>query len=154
MMLLNEIQIYTDGGCSPNPGQGGCACILIYNDHRKELSLGFKNSTNSRMEIMAVILALESLKRKDIKITIHADAKYIVDSFNKGWVFNWEQQEFYNRLNSDLWIRLLSIYRTFKQIEFVWIKAHNGNIENEKCDKLVNAKMREGVLEDLGYSLK
>lgn len=147
------VKIYTDGACRPsNPGPGGCACVMIYKGHRKELSLGFLLSTNSRMELMAAIMALESMKKKDIKVVVNADAKYVVDSVNKGWVFGWEKDEFRGRLNADLWKRFLVAYRTFKEIEFVWVKGHNGDTENEKCDKLANAAAGNPTLKDDGYA--
>lgn len=149
------IKIYTDGGCRPtNPGPGGCASVMIYKGKTKEISFGFKNSTNARMELMAVIKALESMKRSDIKIELHADSTYIVDSVNKKWVFKWEKENFAGRTNADLWMRFLVIYRSFKDIEFIWVKAHNGHTENERCDKLATHAAKNPTLDDDGYIKK
>jgi ribonuclease HI len=151
------VNIYTDGACRPsNPGPGGCACIMLYKEHRKEITMAFKESTNSRMELMAVILALESMKKKNVPIRIHADANYIVNSVKKGWLFNWEKENFYGRLNSDLWKRFLKIYRTFTStIDFIWVKGHSGVLENENCDKLANkAATSNSNNIDVGYNKK
>lgn len=149
------IKIYTDGACQPsNPGPGGCACIMMYKNHRKEISVGFHESTNARMELMAVIVALEALKKKDIKVQIYADATYVVNSFNKGWVFGWEKERFKGRINSDLWIRLLNAYRQCKEVEFIWVKGHSGILENENCDKLATTAAANPVMPDIGYNKK
>lgn len=153
-METKEIKIYTDGSAEPNPGKGGCGCILLYDGHRKELSAGYKLSTNSRMELMAVIMALEAIKNKEIKVNIYSDSKYVTDSFNKEWLFSWEKNQFRNRENSDLWIKLLALYRTFSKVEFNWVKAHNGDVENEKCDRIANSAAKNPLLEDEEYIKK
>lgn len=150
---MDTIQLYTDGACAGNPGPGGCACIMVYGEHRKRLSAGYKKTTNNRMELRAAIMGLEVLKRQDIKVTIYSDSKYVTDSFNKGWIFNWEKEGFSGRKNADLFIRLLQLYRSFKQAEFVWVKGHNGHSENEQCDSLAVAMSKNSSLQiiDEGY---
>ena len=135
---MEIINLYTDGSCLKNPGYGGCACILEYKGNKKELSSGYKLTTNNRMELMAVIIGLEAIKTKDKKVIIYSDSKYVIDSFDKGWIYNWEREGFYKRTNADLFIRLLNLYRSFPNIEFSWVKGHNGHEENEKCDVYSN----------------
>ena len=156
MSMEELITIYTDGACRPsNPGPGGCACILLYKGNRKELTLSFKETTNSRMELMAVIMALEALKKKDIKIQIHADATYKIKSITKKWVYTWEKEKWRGRLNADLWKRFLAIHRTFTNtVEFIWVKGHTGDVENENCDKLANGAACGSEIIDTGYISK
>ena len=104
------------------------------------------------MELMAVIIGLEAIKTKDKKVIIYSDSKYVIDSFDKGWIYNWEREGFYKRTNADLFIRLLNLYRSFPNIEFSWVKGHNGHEENEKCDVLAVAmSSRNPQTEDTGY---
>ena len=147
----NIIELYTDGACAGNPGRGGCACVILYNEHRKELSAGYKLTTNNRMEIISVLMGLQELKRKDIKVVVYSDSAYVVNTFNKGWLFDWEKKKFAGKKNIDLWKEMLDIYRTFKQVEFVWIKGHSGNIENERCDELAVSMSKFPTLADEGY---
>jgi len=149
-----NVIIYTDGSCMPNPGRGGCACVMLYKGHRKELSAGYTLSTNSRMEIMGAILALEAIKNPEIKIIINSDSQYLVNSFNKGWLFNWEKNKFQGRENADLWIKLLALYRKCSEVEFVWVRGHNGDTENERCDKLANKAAQNPTLKDIEYLKK
>jgi|ERR1035437_3938589 ribonuclease HI len=149
-----EIKIYSDGACSGNPGSGGCACILLYKEHRKEFAESYVHTTNNRMELRAVILGLSNLKAKDKKVIIYSDSTYVVNSINKGWVFDWEKKKFHNRTNSDLWIEFLKLYREFKEIEMVWVKGHNGDEENENCDVLATSIIKNSSIskkEDVGY---
>ena len=147
-----EITIYTDGASSGNPGPGGYGVVLISGKHRLEKSEGFRLTTNNRMELMAVIAGLEALKIPDSKVVIYTDSKYVADSVEKGWVFQWESKAFKNKKNPDLWIRFLKIYRNHN-VRFVWIKGHANNTENEICDRLaVEAYSKKALLDDPGYN--
>ena len=114
-------KIYTDGACSGNPGRGGIAAILTWKDKEKVISRGYQYTTNNRMELLSVIVALESLNRKNIEIEIYSDSKYVVDSVEKGWLFNWEKDKFRNRANADLWRRFLSLYNQFNITFFLGV---------------------------------
>lgn len=129
------IEIYTDGAAIGNPGRGGYGIIMCYKGKCKEFSAGFRNTTNNRMELLAVIVALESLKTKDIPIKIYSDSKYVVDSISKNWIFSWEKKGFSKKKNPDLWKRYLKLHRQLK-IQFEWVKGHNGHPQNERCDVL------------------
>jgi ribonuclease HI len=149
--MQSEITIYTDGASSGNPGPGGFGVVLISGKHRLEKSAGYRLTTNNRMELMAVIEGLESLKIEGSKVVVYTDSKYVSDSVGKGWVFQWESKAFKKKKNPDLWIRFLKIYRKHK-VRFVWIKGHANNIENEVCDRLaVDAYSKGFLLEDAGY---
>jgi len=149
--MQGEITIYTDGASSGNPGPGGFGVVLISGKHRLEKSAGYRLTTNNRMELMAVIEGLESLKIEGSKVVVYTDSKYVSDSVGKGWVFQWESKAFKKKKNPDLWIRFLKIYRKHK-VRFVWIKGHANNIENEVCDRLaVDAYSKGFLLEDAGY---
>ena len=150
--MPGEITIYTDGASSGNPGPGGYGVVLISGKHRLEKSEGFRLTTNNRMELMAVIAGLEALKIPGSKVVIYTDSKYVADSVEKGWVFQWESKLFKKKKNPDLWIRFLKVYRNHK-VRFVWIKGHSNNIENERCDRLaVTAYTGASLTEDTGYS--
>jgi ribonuclease HI len=150
--MPGEITIYTDGASQGNPGPGGFGVVLISGKHRLEKSAGFRLTTNNRMELLAVIEGLEALKIPGSKVAIYTDSKYVADSVEKGWVFQWESKAFKKKKNSDLWIRFLKIYRKHK-VRFVWIKGHADNTENEICDRLaVNACSVSELLEDTGYN--
>jgi len=149
--MPNEITIYTDGASRGNPGPGGYGVVLISGKHRLEISEGFRLTTNNRMELMAVIVGLEALKIPGSKVVIYTDSKYVADSVEKGWVFQWESKGFKKKKNSDLWIMFLKLYRMFN-IRFVWIKGHSNNPENEICDRMaVEASSNKRLLEDKGY---
>ncbi|MEZ5024405.1 MAG: ribonuclease HI [Chitinophagales bacterium] len=128
--------MYTDGAAKGNPGKGGYGVVLMTADgkHRKELSQGFVKTTNNRMELLAVIVGLESLKRP-MQVKVYSDSKYVVDAVEKKWVFGWEKKDFAKKANPDLWKRFLAIYRKHK-VTFQWVKGHANNIENERCDVL------------------
>jgi ribonuclease HI len=130
-----SITVYTDGSAKGNPGNGGYGVVMISGQHRKELKQGFRLTTNNRMELLAVIVALENIKTKGSAITIYSDSKYVVDAVEKNWVFGWEKKNFNKKKNPDLWIRFLNIYRKQK-VSFVWVKGHANNKENERCDAL------------------
>lgn len=130
------ITIYTDGSSRGNPGPGGFGVVLLANGHRKEISKGYRLTTNNRMELMAVIVGLEALKKNDLEIIVYSDSKYVVESVEKGWVFNWEMKpDFAKKKNRDLWKRFLKLYQ-YQNIRFVWVKGHSSNVENNRCDIL------------------
>lgn len=152
---MKKIDIFTDGACSGNPGPGGYGAVLKYGGVVKELSAGYKNTTNNRMELLAVIAAL-SLLKEACDVTIYSDSKYVVDAINKGWVYGWKKKNWIKSdnkpaLNVDLWQRLLPFLQTHA-IEFVWVKGHAGHAENERCDTLaVAAYNSEDLLVDEGF---
>jgi ribonuclease HI len=149
--MESEITIYTDGAASGNPGKGGYGVVLISGRHRLEKSEGFRLTTNNRMELLAVITGLEALKIPESRVVIYTDSRYVADSVEKGWVFQWESKAFKKKKNPDLWIRFLKIYRKHK-VRFVWIKGHASNPENELCDLLaVEAYRKDNLAEDIGY---
>ena len=148
---MTAITIYTDGAARGNPGPGGYGVVMISGPHRKELSQGFKHTTNNRMELLSVIVALETLKNPGSLVTAYSDSKYVVEAVEKGWVFDWEKKSFKKKKNPDLWKRFLEIYRKHK-VNFIWIKGHANNIENERCDQLaVEASLNSELLTDTGY---
>ena len=144
------ISIYTDGSSRGNPGPGGYGIVMLYKGQRKELSQGYRLTTNNRMELMAVIKALEALKNDKIDITIYSDSKYVVESIEKGWIWNWEKKNFKKKLNSDLWKTFIPLYKKFK-IKFKWVKGHSGDVENERCDELANKAQEKELLIDKYY---
>ncbi len=145
------ISIYTDGSSRGNPGPGGYGVVLIKGHHRKELSEGFRLTTNNRMELLSVIVALEALKAEGERVTIYSDSKYVVDSVEKKWVFGWEKKNYIGKKNPDLWMRFLRIYRKH-HVKFVWVKGHATNAENNRCDELaVAAAMQSKLKVDVEY---
>jgi ribonuclease HI len=130
-----KIQIFTDGSSKGNPGPGGYGIVMKFNGKEKEFSQGFRLTTNNRMELMAVIVALEQLKTNQYPVEVYSDSKYVIDSITKGWVFGWQKKGFKGKKNPDLWQRFLSVYSQFK-ISYHWVKGHNGHPENERCDVL------------------
>ncbi|TCC89055.1 ribonuclease HI [Pedobacter frigiditerrae] len=132
------IEIYTDGAASGNPGPGGYGVILRSGAHYKELSGGFRMTTNNRMELLAVIEGLKSIKKPGAQVTVYSDSKYVVDSVEKGWVFGWVKKAFKDKKNKDLWIQYLNLHKQH-QVKFIWIKGHNEHPENERCDRLAVA---------------
>ena len=152
-MTNPDIIIYTDGSSRGNPGPGGYGIVMLEVDttYKKEFSKGFKKTTNNRMELLAVIVALEKLKKHNQKVHIYTDSKYVSDSVEKKWVFNWESKGFKNKKNPDLWIRFLSVYKKHK-VSFFWVKGHNNNLLNERCDYLaVKASKQANLNIDVGY---
>ncbi|OAQ40797.1 ribonuclease HI [Pedobacter psychrophilus] len=129
------ISIFTDGAASGNPGPGGYGVILKSGDHYKEISEGFRHTTNNRMELMAVCVGLESIKKINQEITVFSDSKYVIDSIEKKWVFGWVKKGFAGKKNKDLWLRYLQSHK-IHQVKFVWVKGHAGHPENERCDEL------------------
>jgi len=129
------IDIFTDGASSGNPGPGGYGAILRKGQHYKEISEGFRKTTNNRMELLAVIVALESIKLPNQEVMIHSDSKYIIDAVEKRWLYSWIKKGFVGKKNQDLWLRFYSVYKQH-QVKFTWVKGHAGHIENERCDEL------------------
>lgn len=146
-----EVTIYTDGSARGNPGPGGYGVVMLSGPHRKELSQGYRLTTNNRMELMAAIVGLESLKVGPCKVTIYTDSKYVADSVEKKWVFNWVKIRFKGKKNSDLWKRFLEAYERH-YVRFIWVKGHASIAENERCDQLaVLASFESDLPEDAGY---
>jgi len=149
--MPHKVTVYTDGACSGNPGPGGYGVVLISGPHRKELSEGFSLTTNNRMELLAAIVALESMKKPGTEVTLYTDSQYLVNAVNKGWLFSWEQKRFAKKKNPDLWIRFLEVYRQHS-VRLIWVKGHDNNPGNERCDALaVEASRRPGLQPDTGY---
>ena len=155
MSTLRKVTIYTDGGCIGNPGPGGYGVVLLCDGHRKELSDGFRLTTNNRMEILAAIIGLESLKEK-CRVTLYSDSKYLVDAVMQGWAERWKKNGWYRNkkeraLNPDLWERMLAACNRHN-VEFIWVKGHAGNVENERCDYLSKrAAIKNELLVDVNY---
>lgn len=148
-----NVHIYTDGACRGNPGPGGYGIVMewVGKPYRKEFSEGFKLTTNNRMELMAVIVALKKLKQPKLNVKIFTDSKYVADSVDKKWVFNWERTHFKGKKNSDLWIEFLKEYRKHT-ISFQWIKGHNNHPQNERCDHLAVEASKKATLKiDKGF---
>ena len=148
---MAEVIIYTDGSALGNPGSGGYGILMQSMNKRKELSQGFELTTNNRMELLAVIVALEHLKGENHDVTIYSDSSYVVNAVEKGWVFNWQSKGFKGKKNSDLWIRFLKIYPKHN-VKLVWVKGHANIPGNERCDTLaVAAASGGGKIRDEGY---
>jgi ribonuclease HI len=132
---MKIIQIYTDGACSGNPGPGGYGVIMKFNGREKIITEGFRKTTNNRMELLSVIVALEKITTDKYPVEIYSDSKYVIDSITKGWVFNWVKTNFKGKKNEDLWKRFLEVESKFN-ITYHWVKGHNGHPENERCDQI------------------
>lgn len=146
------VTIYTDGAAQGNPGRGGYGVVLLSGPHRKELSAGYRLTTNNRMELLAACVALEALKFDGTEVTLYSDSKYVVDAVNQRWLFGWERKGFAGKKNPDLWMRFLRVYRRHK-VRFVWVKGHASTAENNRCDELAVAAANGGnLLEDTGYT--
>lgn len=152
-----EVTIYTDGGSSGNPGPGGYGIIIVYNGSKREITGGFRLTTNNRMELMGVIVALRELEQRDKPITLYTDSSYVVNGITKGWAEKWRKNNWIKSdrqpaLNPDLWGELLDLIRPL-DITFRWVKGHAGNLFNERCDELaVSSAKRLNLPEDKGYS--
>ncbi|MEK9603649.1 MAG: ribonuclease HI [Flavobacteriaceae bacterium] len=142
--MSSKINIYTDGSSLGNPGPGGYGIIMEWEGkkYEKEFSDGFRMTTNNRMELLAVIIGLEALKKQPMEVVIFSDSKYVVDAVQKKWVFNWEKKAFKDKKNPDLWKRYLKIHRKHK-VDFQWIKGHNDHPQNERCDQLAVRAAKE-----------
>ena len=147
-----DIIVYTDGSSRGNPGPGGYGIVMqkFGTDYLKEFSEGFRKTTNNRMELLAVIVALEKIKKEKQRVHIYTDSKYVSESVEKKWVENWEKKGFKNKKNPDLWTRFLKIYRKHS-VRFFWIKGHNNNPTNERCDFLAVQASRNKVLKTDSY---
>ncbi len=146
-----QITIYTDGASRGNPGPGGYGAVLLSGKHRKELSAGFRLTTNNRMELLAVIVALEALKNENSEVTVYSDSKYVVDAVEKGWIYSWEKKRYKKVKNPDLWKRFIKVFRKH-QVKFIWVKGHSNIPENERCDVLaVEASKKPDLNIDEGY---
>lgn len=151
---MTKVSLYTDGACSGNPGTGGYGAILVYTDnnnikHEKELSQGYRVTTNNQMELMAVIVGLESLK-KPCDVTVYSDSKYVVDAFNNNWIDGWIKKGWKTAgktpvKNVELWKRLLEAKKTHT-VDFIWVKGHAGHEYNERCDELAVAACKKEYL--------
>jgi len=150
-----SVIIYTDGACSGNPGPGGFGAVLLFGDKRLEISGGYRNTTNNRMELLAVISALERLTRP-CNVTLYSDSQYVVDAVTKRWVYSWQNRGWRKAdrkpaLNVDLWQRLLPLLEKH-EVEFRWVRGHNNVVENERCDRLaVEASQRFDLTVDEGF---
>jgi ribonuclease HI len=146
-----QVDLYTDGAASGNPGPGGYGIVLLCNGHHKELSGGYSYTTNNRMELLAVIVGLEALQQNGCVVRVFSDSSYVVNAVEKRWLFRWELIRFKNIKNPDLWVRFLHVYRRH-HVTFQWIKGHDGNLYNERCDRLaVAASTQLNLSEDPGY---
>lgn len=130
-----QVVMFTDGAAKGNPGPGGYGTVLLFGPYRKELSEGFRHTTNNRMELLAVIKGLEALKKDGLDVLVYSDSKYVVDSVTKGWIWGWVKSGFKGKKNEDLWRRYLQAAKPHK-VRFQWVKGHAGNPENERCDQL------------------
>ena len=152
---MKKVEIYTDGACSGNPGKGGWGAVLIYKGVRKELSAGYENTTNNRMELMAAIEGLSALK-EDCEVVLYSDSKYLVDAIEKGWVEKWKKNNWMRdrnkpALNADLWKNLMSLLEKH-DVKFIWVKGHAQTKENNRCDQLArSAAQGENLLRDTEY---
>lgn len=146
-----KLQIFTDGSARGNPGRGGYGAILVWGNHRKEFSAGFKHTTNNRMELMAVIVALKGLTKENLEVDIYTDSKYVCDTVTKGWLWGWIKKGFKDKKNPDLWMQFAELYRKHT-IKFHWVKGHAGHPENERCDELATlAADNDATRDDIGY---
>jgi ribonuclease HI len=154
--MSTKVHIYTDGACSGNPGPGGYGIVMewIGKPYRKEFAEGYRLTTNNRMELLAVIVALEQLKMTDLEVIVFSDSKYVVEAVEKKWVFAWEKKGFAGKKNPDLWKRFLIVYRKHS-VRFQWIKGHNNHTQNERCDVLaVQASLKEKLQIDTFFEQK
>jgi len=154
-MIFKQVTIYTDGACLGNPGPGGYGIVLLYGNHRKELSAGFRLTTNNRMEILAAIIGLQALKGK-CPVTLYSDSQYLVNAMQLGWAARWRDNHWLRNkrdkaLNPDLWEQLLRCAAS-SDVEFRWLRGHAGHTENERCDQLAMAAAKgKNLAIDFGY---
>jgi len=142
------VNIYTDGSSLGNPGPGGYGIIMEWSgkNYIKEFSAGYRLTTNNRMELLAIIVALEKLKKKGTTVCVISDSKYVIDAVEKKWVFGWQKKGFKDKKNPDLWKRFLAIYAQH-QVQFQWVKGHNNHPQNERCDSLAVKAAKSGNFE-------
>jgi ribonuclease HI len=150
--MEDRIQLYTDGASRGNPGRGGYGAVLLFGHHRKELSQGYRLTTNNRMELLAVIAGLEAIKKNELAITVFSDSQYVVNAVEKGWLRNWIKTDFKGgKKNKDLWKHYHELAKKFT-IRFVWVKGHADNPLNNRCDELATAAADgKNLLVDAGY---
>ena len=150
--MQNKIQLYTDGSSRGNPGPGGYGAVLLFGSHRKELSQGYRLTTNNRMELMAVIAGLEAIKKNELPVTVFSDSQYVVNAVEKGWLKNWIKTDFKGgKKNKDLWKHYHELAKNFN-VNFVWVKGHATNALNIRCDELATeAADGKNLLVDEGY---
>ena len=153
---MKEITLFTDGACSGNPGPGGTGTILIYKNNRKEISRGYQQTTNNRMEMLSVIIGLETLNQP-CRVALYSDSRYVIDAIEKGWARRWQQNNWKRNkkeyaLNTDLWEQLLTLLEKH-EVTCHWVKGHAGHPENERCDELARAAIGRQAewLEDHGF---
>jgi ribonuclease HI len=145
------ISIFTDGAAQGNPGPGGYGVIMKYRDFVKELSEGFRLTTNNRMELLAVIKGLEAIRKEGIPVTIFSDSQYVIHAIEKGWLWGWQKKNFKDKKNVDLWLRYIPLHKKYSP-KFIWVKGHAGHPENERCDYLaVQAASGFNLQVDLEY---
>lgn len=155
--LMKRVIIHTDGGCKGNPGPGGFGAVLVCGKHRKEVSAGYKMTTNNRMELRAAIAALELLSEA-CEVELHSDSKYLIDAISKKWIDGWKKRGWQTAdkkpvKNQDLWLLLLAAMHGHK-IDWRWVKGHAGHAENERCDELANSAVAgRSLLEDIGFQV-
>jgi ribonuclease HI len=149
---MEHISLYTDGSSRGNPGPGGFGAILIWGKHRKEISQGFRRTTNNRMELLAVIEGLEIIKNREIPVVVYSDSQYVVNAVEKGWLTTWIKTNFKgDKKNPDLWKRYYKLSKEFN-VRFVWVKGHANNPMNNRCDELATSAADGGnLLVDQGY---
>ena len=156
---MSQVTIYTDGAALGNPGRGGYGVVLLYGaKHRKELSGGYRLTTNNRMELMAVCVGLEALRVAPCSVVVYSDSRYVVDAVEKGWLRTWVSKRFQGKKNADLWLRYLAVAEKHR-VRFVWVKGHSNVAENECCDRLAVAAangigpngLAQALAEDAGY---
>ena len=152
-MQNNTVRIYTDGAARGNPGRGGYGVVLIWNKVKKELSQGYLHTTNNRMELMAVIAALEALKKNDLRLEIYSDSNYVVKAVMEGWLKKWLKTDFKGGIkNKDLWLKYHELSQDH-QITFHWVKGHSSNQMNNRCDELATAAADgQGLIVDAGFA--
>lgn len=137
--IMSEIKIYTDGSSRGNPGPGGFGVLLMWNNHRKEISKGFRLTTNNRMELLAVITGLEAITKKDLPVVVYSDSQYVVKAIEEGWLANWIRTDFKGgKKNKDLWTRYYQLSRQMN-VKLKWVKGHADNPFNNRCDELATA---------------
>jgi ribonuclease HI len=146
-----QVTIFTDGAAKGNPGPGGFGTLMVAGSHRKEISQGYRLTTNNRMELLAVIVGLKALKNSNTQVLVVSDSKYVVDTVTKGWLNAWRTKKYAGKKNADLWEAYYQAALPHK-VTFKWIKGHNGHLENERCDELaVVAASQKDLLIDREY---
>jgi ribonuclease HI len=152
--MNKPILLYTDGAARGNPGRGGYGALLISGPHTKEISAGYRLTTNNRMELMAVIAGFEALKKEGLQVTVYSDSQYIIKALNEGWLNKWMATNFAGgKKNKDLWVKFYDLYRRH-QVKFIWVKGHADNIYNNRCDELATAAADgNNLLVDEGYEM-